>query len=166
MCRSCLSCRCLACWVVVLGATISCLCARGQGIQFSGPPPGEATAQIDGDRFEVANDAIVCRWSITDGRFKPVSIIDKFSGAMLSLDVERSECFRIITDTATLAASQMRIVDGPTVETIAPQPDSTTRAKRLAGKRIRLALIDAAGELRVEWMAELRDGSNYVRPVV
>jgi hypothetical protein len=51
-----------------------------RALDFPGPDPGEARAQVDDAGFVLENEVVACNWTVADGRLKPVCVVDKLSG--------------------------------------------------------------------------------------
>jgi len=147
--------------LVCIGVLSMCgLQARGD-IEYPGPPPGDARASIQNNEITLSNDAIACKWSIQGGRLKPVSITNKHSGAILSL--QDGECFQLLrSGSQPWKASDLKIVRHRVTEALMP-----SRGERTAGGRqVSVILEWPGGGGPVAWEVVLRDGSNYVRQFV
>ena len=141
--------------------------SAGYAVEFPGPKPGKARATAEDGRWTLENNVIACRWTVADGRLKPGSATDKLSGATLEFDRATSECFVLLLDSdKRLAASGMKMVGLPTVEPIEAEPKASCLARRSPGMSLAARLVSPDGKLEILWRAELRDGSNYVRPTV
>ncbi len=68
----------------------------------------------------------------------------------------------VLADGSTIRSSELN-AGAPVDERIAPEPRASRAAERLPGRQIRVPLSDAAGRLRGEWRAILRQGATYVR---
>jgi len=135
-------------------------------MEFPGRAPGPAEARAGSGELVVSNDFLACRWSLADGRLRPVSVQDKASGQTIEFAAD-SECFHLVLgDGQRVSASEMKVVGAPRVETLPADPGSANLARRQAGKQIAVRLAAPDHGLEVEWRAVLRDGSNYVRPCV
>jgi hypothetical protein len=132
---------------------------------YPGPEPGAASAAAADDPLVLHNNAIRCTWSVARGHLKPVSAANLHSGAESGL--HDSECFQLqLTDGQMLNASALRIVRGPEIDTVPPDPQALRLGEQSGGKQIRATLAPADGNLVVTWRVVLRDGSNYVRQYV
>jgi hypothetical protein len=150
----------MAVWLVVLLMTANT--APAFALEFPGPDPEKAEGKIDNDTIILKNKAIECIWSISDSALKPVTIKDYLSNVTLQL---KDSGFFVIAfaDNNALQISSLSIMDKPRINKIAPKPKSARLAERSGGKEAICHLNDPEGSLEVEWHAELRDGSNYVR---
>ncbi len=146
-------------------AALVVLFAAGQAqsaLQFPGPDPGQARGKADSAEIVLENEALLCSWSIAEGRLKPKLTTDKLTPT--TLDLQGAECFRLIlNDGRIVKASDLRIGGKPGLTDIKARPDACRLAERFAGKQISITLTSSDGNLAVEWSAILRDGSNYVR---
>jgi len=144
--------------VLVFGAFGS----AGAGIEFPGPEPGAAQCTLEGSRLVLENTVLLCQWDISGGRLKPNHFVDKLAGA--AIDAGQAECFQLVLDSGrVLRASELKILGMSQMKIIEPYPKSCRLGERFAGKEILVMLSSSDGNLKVQWRAMLRDGSNYVR---
>ncbi len=135
---------------------------RAGQFQFPGLEPGEGQGKADSTVLVLENAVLSCRWSISEGRFKPESVADKLSAD--TLDLRKTECFQLVLDGGQIVkASDLRIIGKPNITNPEPRPQACRLAERFAGKQIALTLTSPDESLKVEWHGILRDGSNYVR---
>jgi hypothetical protein len=134
---------------------------------FPGPAPGKALATAADDALRLENNVLRIDWRVADGSLRPVRLTDKLAGKSLAL--AKSECFQLLLantplpGTRTLAASALKLVDTPAVESLAGNAKSLRVGDQQPGRAIAVKLASADGKLDVTWRAVLRDGSNYVR---
>jgi hypothetical protein len=69
----------------------------------------------------------------------------------------------LLKDGTAISAGQMKTTSAPKVADLAPHPDASSAAERIAGKQVTIEAEDAASGLHVTWRGILRDGSNYLR---
>jgi hypothetical protein len=147
--------------MVCIGVVGMCGSRTKGDIEYPGPVPGEAKASIQDNEIVLSNDAIKCKWSIRDGRLKPVSIRNRHMSATLAL--QGSECFQLLlADGRTVKASDLMIARGPEIESVEPR----NLGGRYNGRGVRVRLEAPDHSLMVGWQAVLCDGSNYVRQFV
>jgi len=154
----------LVCWTVLVGLLgVGAMKAKGS-VEYPGPAPGVAKASVQDGEIVLSNDALECKWSVAEGKLRPISITNKHSGAAVPL--HESECFQLLLPNAqALKASDLRIVRGPDLESLPPDSKALRLGARNAGKHVR-AILAAPDDLLIQWRVELRDGSNYVRQYV
>jgi hypothetical protein len=146
---------------VCVGLLGACGLRADGAVEYPGPPPGEAQASIQDNTITLSNDVILCKWSIQDGRLKPVSITNKHSGTTLAL--QDGECFQLLrSGDQPWKASDLKIVRGPGIGDLEASRGGTTSG----GRQIRAILEWHDRGLRLDWQVVLRDGSNYVRQFV
>ncbi len=134
-------------------------------LEFPGLQPGPAQGKISRDELILENKVLTCTWGLYEGQLKPKSIMDKLSAKTLQL--RQAECFQLILDDGRkVKASDMKIVGGPELRNLKPDPKSFRLADKSGGKQITVKLTSSDMHLNVEWRAVLRDGSNYVRQKV
>ena len=113
------------------------------------------------DSISLSNDLVAATWAIGGGTLRAREILDRASSDRLTLP-ERAFALTL-ADGSVLASTDLRIVSGPTTETLAPRATAARLAERVPGRRVMLVLEDPARRLRATWRAELRDGSRYLR---
>ena len=147
-------------------------------LEFPGPSPGDGQARVNQNELVLENKVLACTWGISKGRLKPRRITDKLSATTLSLrpapaspDASRgggeAECFQLVVGNGPVVkASDLKIVGKPKLKYLEPNRKSCRLAERLGGKQITVILTSSDENLKVQWCAILRDGSNYVRQQV
>jgi hypothetical protein len=136
---------------------------RAEGaVEYPGPAPGEAIGLAQDNEIILENHALACKWIIAEGHLKPTVFLNKQAPA-----VSESECFQLLlADGQTLKASGLKIVHGPVLDSLRPDPKARHLGARNGGKQIRVVLATPEDDLTIQWRVELRDGSNYVRQYV
>jgi hypothetical protein len=133
-------------------------------VEYPGPAPGEARASIKDGVIILDNDVLQCTWTFGDGHLKRIHSIKAKNKPDYDLELELWQQFLLVmADRETLTVSNLDIIRGPDIETLAPDPKAQRLAARAGGKRIRMSLVTADANLTVRWSVEMRDGSNYVR---
>ena len=147
---------------VALAATGHSMLALG----FPGPAPGEAQGRIDGSTLVLENRVLAVQWEAAGG-LRLTRVVDKLAGR--SLEFGQAESFQIVVSDSplpaarTIKASDLRTVSAPEVLKMEGRPDSVRLAERYGGRQLFARLVSPDGNLEVEWRAELRNGSNYIR---
>lgn len=132
-----------------------------QAAEDSFASPGKADASIAADSLSLSNRVLAASWSTSKRSFTGLKLSNLSSGAEIPLP---SDPFVIVLkDGASIRASEMRIVDGPKIESLVVNPEASRAAEHLSGKAIVLRLADQTSGLSVEWRASMRDDSTYVR---
>jgi len=150
------------------------VCAQPQ-LEFPGPAPGDGQGRISRSELVLENKVLACTWDISEGRLKPKHVMDKLSATTLQL--RESECFQLILDGGRVVrASDLKIVGKPNLKNLEPNRKSFRLAEsgfRRSGQQITVILTSSSlgvltndNNLKVQWRAILRDGSNYVRQQV
>jgi hypothetical protein len=151
---------------LILAALLLGFAGPAFALDFPGPAPGEARAQVNGSDFVLENQVLSLTWQLADGRLKPVALVDKLAGTTLPL--QGTECFAIVLDntpspgTTTLKASELTLVGKPELGRIEPDAQSLRAADHFAGHRIAATFCSPDGNLEIYWQAMLRDGANYI----
>lgn len=136
--------------------------AAAQAIDFPGPAPGTARAQLDGGRLVLGNDVIEGVWTFQGEQAGLVEVVNRISGRKQPL--KSPEAFMIeLSDGSVLCASQFKAEGEPVLERLAAEPQSERLASRSPGWKASLTVVSPDGSLRVRWEIVLRDGSNYLQ---
>ena len=161
-------CRCVCRCRRTLGAALfaaAVLLAAAQpagwaAVEFPGPRPGKAQAAIEGGRLRLANQVLAAEW--TAGKTLGLSeFANRLSDARVS--GAGQELFEIEAPPLVLKASEFEIAEPPRIVELHPNAKAARVAERIPGRAIAVTLKHAASGARVEWRAELRDDSHYVR---
>jgi hypothetical protein len=140
------------------------VCARPQ-LEFPGPAPGDGQGSINQAELVLENKVLACTWDISKGRLRPKSITDKLSATTLS--PQDAECFQLILgDGQVVKASDLKITGSPESKNLESNHKSCRLAERIGGRQITVILTSSDNNLKVQWCAILRNGSNYVRQQV
>ncbi len=165
---------CLMAMVALLGAGD----VRAQSpVEYPGPAPGEAKALVEDGHILLHNNVLDCTWFIEDGHLRPIYIMDKQGPPPSQKEVvgkqdapapgRERECFQLLmADGQTLKASGLKVVSGPDIDNLRPDPKAQRFVAREGGKQVRMTLATPDDNLTIQWRAELRNGSNYVRQYV
>ena len=125
-----------------------------------GDPALEASGSQRAQTLALSNAAIAAQWNVDAGHLHFLRLAEP-NGAALAVP---DDVFTIVLgDGEPLRASEMRVVGSPRVTAIAATSGASRLAERLPGRQVAVQLEDFARRLRVDWRAELRDGSRYIR---
>ncbi|MCL5099344.1 MAG: enterotoxin [Candidatus Omnitrophica bacterium] len=131
-------------------------------LEFPGPAPGKAQAEVQDQQVTLGNAVIACTWSVKEGRLRLDAITDRITKSIRP--VPGSEVFELITGAAKdIAGSSLRIASGPEVQDLPAIQGASVAARRVPGKRLIARLVSDDGNLEVEWRAVLHDGANAIR---
>lgn len=156
----------------ILGMVLALLCGvgdvRAEGfVAYPGPAPGVANASVDNGYIVLSNNVLKCTWMIQDGHLGRLHSFRAKNEPNYDLEHEMWQHFLLfLADGEILTVADLRVTGGPDIETLAPDPKAQRLAARAGGKRVRVSLVAPDGNLMVQWCAEMRDGSNYVRQYV
>ncbi|MBN1346035.1 MAG: enterotoxin [Phycisphaerae bacterium] len=143
------------CWSVAGGLQ------RSFGVEFPGETPGPATVRREADRIVLRNDVIAAMWSISQGRLRLTEVKNHLTGDHAHGDDQ--ELFVLgMADGSQVRASELPLSGQCSLVKLESRPDAISTALHHGGWQA-VATMTAGGDLRVEWRATLRDGSNYVR---
>ncbi len=117
-----------------------------------------------GGTLTLANDAISASWRVEGDSLRGQRAVDVATGD--SIPLGDSLFVLILGDDARIDSKEMRLVRGPTPESIAPRPGASRAAERVAGRSIVATLEDKDRRVRATWRAVLRDGAREVRQEV
>jgi len=133
-------------------------------IVYSKTMPGDASAKQDGNAFTLANNVLELEWSLHDGHLLLTKVTDRNKERS---HAQRSEVFEIQLDNGTrISASACQLVGVPTQEVLKPVPASACMALHLTGWQLTARFQHQATGMTVQWRAEMRNGSHYVRQIL
>ncbi len=148
----------------LFGMAVRAASPTSTGLPFPGPQPGRAAAASDPDQVSLSNNALEVSWTLEAGTIVPALLTDRLNDATLSLN---GELFALRTaDDRTIKASDLRLLAPPAITRLDANPTSPRVSERCGGRQIVARLSDGASNLEIEWRAQLRDGSNYIRQTV
>jgi hypothetical protein len=131
-------------------------------LDFPGPAPGDAQVRLSKDNRILQNKLLSCAWSASEGQLKPQYITNKLTKR--TIQMQDTECFSFVTEGGqVINASDLKIVSGLKLNKLQPNSKSCRLAEQLEGMQISVTLVSSNKNLRVQWRAILRNGSNYVR---
>jgi hypothetical protein len=148
----------------ILGVVLAMLWGVGDlraegSVEYPGKAPGQAKTSVLDSHILLYNDALECMWFMGAGWLRPMYHVNGES--------PRMECFQLVLmDGKTLTPSDLKLVNGPNVDDLRPDPKARRLAAREGGKQVRVTLTAPDDSLTIQWRAELRNGSNYVRQYV
>ncbi len=122
-------------------------------------PALQARGTQQAQTLTLSNAAILAQWGVYAGRMRVVRVREP-NGAVLDVS---PDAFVLLLDGEPVRSSEMRLVGAPSVGPITTRASSARLADRLPGRQVVAQFEDYARRLRVDWRAELRDGSRYVR---
>ncbi len=123
--------------------------------------PGPAHCKVAAGGAELGNAALHFGVAIDGKRLRPAAFDNGFTGTKNAL---HGELFSVLPRGGKkLAAASFRLDGAVHCNRISATPGAARGAERHAGVALEATLVDPASDLRVQWRALLRDGSNYVR---
>ena len=146
--------------VAVLGLAVAA--PPAWTLEFPGPKPGKANAQLDGHRLTMENALIVATWSLAPEGFGLVEAVDRTTGDVIRRGGDDGFVVTL-ADGRSLTASQFRRTAEPSLEALRADPDAVRAALRFPGWQATVPMVSDDGRIRAVWRAVLRDGSHYVR---
>lgn len=157
---------CLRSAVAAVGVGLwLCAAARlAQAIDFPGPQPGPATANIEGSRLRLENNVLAATFDLGEAGIVLVEFVDKLSRTprlgpvapiTLSLDGSTGK-----------QATPLRPDGKPTLERLEANAKAICRAERSSGWRLVLPWTVVEASLRGLYSVTLRDEANYLRQEV
>ena len=145
---------------VLLAASSSA--GLAMAVEFPGPSPGTARAQLAGGQLVLENDAIRSVWNLGGKQLGIVEVVDRLNHKKHALN--QKEAFVVeLADGSTLPASQFETVGEPVLERLAAEPQSVKRARQFPGWKATVLFTLADDTLQVRWEILLRDQSNYLQ---
>ncbi|MGH9606236.1 MAG: enterotoxin [Terracidiphilus sp.] len=114
-------------------------------------------------RYELRNARVAARFEVERGALRIAGVEDLDTGEVL----RPAEAFSLaFHDGSVVAASEMRLVRGPTLRPLPIDTNASRLAAHLAGRELCASLAEPDRQLTVNWCAIVRDGTNYLRQEV
>ena len=149
---------------LIIVITLFTMILESVAVDFPGANPGTATAQADGTVYVLSNQVIAVSFQISGGQLVVSSIENKIAGEVYVQSVV-SPVFKMKTSSAGWLSDWV-VASGPTIADASVDPNSVSNGKHFLGKIIQATLTSARGGVSLDWYAELRDGSGYIRSEV
>ncbi len=123
--------------------------------------PGKAKSSNFFDDYKLYNNVLEFAFKTSNNSLKPLRFKNKHDAAVF--DLTNGSLFAItIGDGLRLTPDDFQLVTKPQIKKISSRCDSVVLAGRFAGKKIVIPLISKNGQIAIEWVLSLRDGSNYI----
>ena len=134
-------------------------CGAG-AMEFPGPPPGKASSQEKNGEVALQNGLLRVVWKTAGGKVRLAEVAS--TAKPQAAGIKGAEVFRIrLSDGRDISASQMTLVGPVAVEKIKARRNAVRAEERFAGWRVTGRFGAKDPDVKVEWSASLRDGSNY-----
>jgi hypothetical protein len=134
-------------------------------IPYPAGSPGEAKVKILPDSSVMLENSVIKMKFRNNGKgIKIEGFEDKKTHERL--EIGKTTLFELtLSDNSILTSDDFTLQSPPVTLDIAPDPDSKTYAERLGGKKYMAAFENKKLGLIVQWEADLRDATNYVRQI-
>jgi hypothetical protein len=133
----------------------------GLALDFPGPTPGLAREAKAGDKFTLSNDLFSFTWEV---KGEDLHLLTFHDGLTPPMDFAKAaKLFQIETEKGT---PQLILSGRPKFFVLNPVPGALRASQRIAGKGLSAIFQDKETGITVEWSAELRNGSNYLRQTI
>ncbi|HPS56116.1 MAG TPA: discoidin domain-containing protein, partial [Sedimentisphaerales bacterium] len=128
----------------------------------SGTLPGKAHVSEFYDNYKLYNNVLELVFKTDRKAVMLTGFKNKHDAAVF--DLTKGSLFVItLNDGISLTPVDFQLTAKPKIENISSRCDSVVLADRFPGKKIVLPLISKNGQIAIEWVLSLRDGSNYIR---
>ena len=109
-------------------------------VEFPGPRPGNATAELDARQLVLKNAVIRAAWSLADGQIKLVELTDRIAG--IELRPRAAELFVIeLADGRKIRASDLKMAGKPAFQRIEADAKSIRLSGRFPGWKATVPLM-------------------------
>jgi hypothetical protein len=153
-------------WIATVAALL--LARAALALDFPGPAPGRPRAAERNGCFTLENDVLAVSWHVEKGQVLTERIENKLSGQThrdLAAPLIRFRYRLLGQPNAILEsdATKMAVTRPLAIRAIHGDRKAVRVGDRLDGQSVTASLRDPKTGITVDWRAELRDGSNYVR---
>jgi hypothetical protein len=148
--------------VLVLMSSVNNLSAQ---IPYPGEDPGKASIKsLTDNQIVLENNVLRMKFIYDGGKI----IIREFENRKAHEKIS-SEGFPLfefkMQDGSVITSNEFKLSCTPVISDFPGNPDATTYADRLSGKRYSVDLENQEKGMTAHWEADLRDGSNYIRQI-
>ena len=126
--------------------------------------PGKAEASLTTGQFKLSNRLIEASWSIKNKQLHLLKFINIQTKESINFDGLSEFAFETKSK-RKIEAADFIVTESPKIVSLPIDLKSSRIADHLSGKAIQLTLLHAASGVLINWQAELRDGSNYIRQI-
>jgi hypothetical protein len=126
--------------------------------------PGRAKGGFPDNQFTLSNQLIKAVWAVRDGRLQLISYTDLKKNQKLSFANLPGYAFETIS-AGKFNANDFVVTSKPELVELTAQAKGPRVADGIAGKLFRVTLFNQKSGMVINWQAELRDGSNYIRQI-
>jgi hypothetical protein len=151
--------------ITLLGLVIchySCKVSSDDCDLFPGIYPGEPIIKITQETIILANEALYAQWKIQNNSITLHKLINKYDNQ--SIELREVVLFAIETDDGKIFTNYDFNLEGELKLNHLEASDSLpTMALKYKGEEVKGRLVSNDQSLMVDWSAQLREGSNYIR---
>ncbi|MCP4974937.1 MAG: hypothetical protein GY931_02130 [Maribacter sp.] len=129
---------------------------------FSGEYPGKAEINLIDDEISLSNNAIRTIWRKEDNSIVLSEIENKYDGDIINM--ETITLFAIeLADGRELSNRDFKLQGELTVSNLHSSDSLPKKSLRFPGKEITGLFLDKSENISIQWTAQLKEGSNYIR---
>ena len=129
---------------------------------FPGEFPNQPEAVVNSKKIILSNKAIDAHWDWQNNVISLEKVLNKYDGEIV--DLSEIELFAIEFENGEKLTNNDFYIQGePVINDVVITDSLPTAALRFAGKEVSAELIEKGGNIVINWKAQLRDGSNYIR---
>ena len=152
----------LGIYILAMGICVGCSQKETVKEFFPGKYPGTPKAAINKKSITLSNNAIKAEWGLVNNSVVLKSITNKYDNE--SIDLSRFTLFAVtLEDGKTLTNKDFTTHDALQVKKLTPTDTLPSLALRYGGKEIKCKFTSKEPSLSIDWTAQLREGSNYIR---
>ncbi|GAA3554376.1 hypothetical protein [Snuella lapsa] len=123
---------------------------------------GNIVAQINSRAMVLENEVVKFSWQLKKGTIVLKEVVNGYDGT--KIDFENIKLFIVETADGKIRDNRDFILRGKIKEVTLNATDSLpTKALRFKGKEISGDFVSKDGNVVVKWLAQLREGANYIR---
>jgi hypothetical protein len=135
-------------------------CGPACALEFPGPAPGPAQAELSANRLSLSNNVLAVHWDLAPPVRQLVELRDEITSETVA---PASPLFTLqLQDGRVIQAGQMSAPAAPQIERLPGNAQAVRACERFGGWRASLSLTTEDGQIQIVWRASLRDGANYI----
>ncbi|MBX2924627.1 MAG: hypothetical protein KF746_20665 [Chitinophagaceae bacterium] len=148
---------------ILLLCTITTVSISNAQVSYLGKQPGNATVVSEAQQAVLENDILKMEIRQANKKIRLAAFRDKVNKQAVTLPAGTPLFSLLLANGTLLTSNDFTLKDEVTAASLPGDPGERTEGRRADGKMVTAVLENAQTALQVEWKAELRNGSNYVR---
>ena len=151
-------------FISILFFILSCTKEKEPVIEefFPGEYPGKSEISLSDTKITLSNNAIQATWKTEDNSIVLLEIENKYDGDVINM--ENITLFAIdLANGQQLSNHDFKLQGELTISNLHPSSSLPKKSLRFPGKEITGLFLHKNKNISIQWTAQLKEGSNYIR---